>query len=200
MLEMSVAGYGDFEPSTEMISTMSMIPLKKYWRHIGHLHTRSHKLLDIYKHKDGKYIVGSEITSTTDHTIFEVVLELKTTPQKSIQHRLKVSYPLHNIDLVVAAESERGYGIATQLYKYLVTSQHMSILGDEKQYIGARKLWIKLSNDKDVKVSLVDIDEDLVVHDDINIDFHGPDDHDFDENIWSYTDDNKHLRLILQNN
>lgn len=73
--EMSIAGYGNWEPSKEMIGTMSAFIIRKNWVVLSEIKTRLKDSYTVYKLKDS-YIVGEfKITSTQDE-IFEVYLRI----------------------------------------------------------------------------------------------------------------------------
>ena len=83
------------------------------------------------------------------------------------------------------------------MYKFLVKKEGYIILGDEIQYFGARKLWAKLSKSLDVKVDIIDVDTNKYLEKDVILK-HGSEDWEFDNRVWSYNVDKKHIRLLLK--
>ena len=104
---------------------------------------------------------------------------------------------MKNVDLIQVINTQQGKGIAKQLYRFFVKKLKYNLLGDLEQFFGARKLWASLSKDTDIVVDIVDfknkkiIEKSVVLH-------HGSYDADFDDRIWSYSNDKSHLRLILK--
>ncbi len=193
--EMSIAGYGDWEPSKEMITTITKLVLDKYWKQVEKFKIKGTEYL-IFTLED-TYISGNFITSTKGKIEFEVDFEIKLTEQKSIARDFKIRKKLMNVDGVRVAKTKRGNGIATEMYKFLVKHEKYIILGDEMQYFGARRLWAKLSNALDVVVDIVNIDTEEYLEKDVTL-AHGSEDWNFDNRVWSYDVDKKDIRLFLK--
>ena len=193
--EMSVAGYGDWEPSQEMLITMSKFILNKKWSFLSKIKVKKLEY-SIYKQKD-EYIMGNIIISTTGEEQFEIDLKIKLREHKSTALGLKISKRLMNVDAVNVVESLQGLGLASTMYEFLVKHENMVILGDEVQYFGARRLWSKLSKQLDLTVDIVDISKDIYVEKDVII-HHGLEDWEYDERVWDYAPIKKDIRLILK--
>lgn len=194
--EMSIAGYGNWEPSREMIGTMSAFIIRKNWTVLLEIKTRLNDSYTVYKLKDS-YIIGEfKITSTQDE-IFEVYLRIDLREHKSTANDLNIHKRLMNVDGVKVNESVQGLGLATAMYTYLVKNEKMVILGDEIQYFGARRLWSKLSMKLDLTVDIVDVSKGIYLERDVLI-HHGLEDWEFDDRIWDYTTSKKNIRLILK--
>ena len=193
--EMSIAGYGDWEPSKEMIVTMSIFILNKKWKFVDKIKI---KILEysIYKLND-EYIIGNIITSSTGEQQFEIDLKIKLTEHKSVANDLNIHKRLMNVDTVKVNESVQGLGLATSMYSFLVKNENIIILGDKIQYFGARRLWAKLSKRLDLTVDIVDVSKGLYLEKDVLI-HHGLEDWEFDERVWDYTTSKKDIRLILK--
>jgi hypothetical protein len=71
------------------------------------------------------------------------------------------------------------------------------ILGSDMQRFGARRLWSKLSKCEDLNVSILDFNTREIIGSNVRI-YHGDLDEEFDERVWSYGVDKKHIRLILK--
>lgn len=193
--EMSIAGYGDWEPSTEMLITMSMFILNKNWTFVKKINIKSLEY-SIYRLKD-EFIMGNVITSSEGEQQFEIDLKIKLKEHKSTAIDLKIHKRLMNVDGVKVNESVQGLGLATAMYSFLVKQEDMVILGDEIQYFGARRLWAKLSKRLDLTVDIVDISKGVYLEKDTII-HHGIEDWQYDERVWDYTTIKKNIRLILK--
>lgn len=193
--EMSIAGYGDWEPSTEMLVTMSTFILNKKWTFVNKIKIKTLEY-SIYRLKD-EFIMGNIITSSTGEQQFEIDLKIKLIEHKSTANDLNIHKRLMNVDGVKVNESVQGLGLATAIYTYLVKNEKMVILGDEIQYFGARKLWAKLSMKLDLTVDIVDVSKGIYLERDVLI-HHGLEDWEFDDRVWDYTTSKKDIRLILK--
>ena len=193
--EMSIAGYGDWEPSAEMLVTMSVFVLHKKWAFVNKIKIKTLEY-SIYKLKD-EYIMGNIITSSTGEQQFEIDLKIKLMEHKSTANDLNIHKRLMNVDGVKVNESVQGLGLATAMYSYLVKHEKMVILGDEIQYFGARRLWAKLSMKLDLTVDIVDVSKGIYLERDVLI-HHGLEDWEFDDRVWDYTTSKKDIRLILK--
>ena len=193
--EMSIAGYGDWEPSAEMLVTMSIFVLNKKWTFVNKIKIKTLEY-SIYKLKD-EFIMGNIITSSTGEQQFEIDLKIKLMEHKSTANDLNIHKRLMNVDGVKVNESVQGLGLATAMYTYLVKNEKMVILGDEIQYFGARRLWAKLSMKLDLTVDIVDVSKGIYLERDVLI-HHGLEDWEFDDRIWDYTTSKKDIRLILK--
>ena len=193
--EMSIAGYGDWNPSKEMVGLLSKFVLNKSWDYKDSITTNIGSY-EVYEN-DGAYILGNMITSTEGDEQFEVDFRIDMKEHKSIANAFKLTKKLMNVDGVKVKPNKQGFGIATAMYKFLVKKEGYIILGDEIQYFGARKLWAKLSKSLDVKVDIIDVDTDKYLEKDVTLK-HGTEDWDFDNRVWSYDVDKKHIRLLLK--
>ena len=193
--EMSIAGYGDWEPSAEMLVTMSTFVLNKKWTFVNKIKIKTLEY-SIYKLKD-EFIMGNIITSSTGEQQFEIDLKIKLMEHKSTANDLNIHKRLMNVDGVKVNESVQGLGLATAMYTYLVKNEKMVILGDEIQYFGARRLWSKLSMKLDLTVDIVDVSKGIYLERDALI-HHGLEDWEFDDRVRDYTTSKKNIRLILK--
>ena len=193
--EMSIAGYGDWNPSKEMVGARSKLVIDKHWKQVGELKVSNREYL-VY-HLENTYLLGNFMTSSEGDEKLEVDFEIRLNEHKSVAHSFKLTKKLMNVDGVMVAKTRQGDGIATAMYKFLVKKEGYIILGDEMQYFGARKLWAKLSKSLDVKVDIVDVDSNKYLEKDVTLK-HGTEDWDFDNRVWSYDVDKKHIRLLLK--
>ena len=116
--EMAIEGYGDWNPSIEMIGSMSTFILEKQLMYITELIVGG-TVYRIYKQKN-VYIAGYFVETSEDETKFQVDFEIKLSEDKSTANDFKITKPLMNVDGVRVQETARGYGIATSIYKFLV--------------------------------------------------------------------------------
>jgi len=193
--EMSIAGYGDWNPSKEMVGTRSKLVIDKHWKQVGELKVSSREYL-VY-HLENTYLLGNFMTSSEGDEKLEVDFEIRLNEHKSVANAFKLNKKLMNVDGVMVAKTRQGDGIATAMYKFLVKKEGYIILGDEIQYFGARKLWARLSKSLDVKVDIIDINANKYLEKDVTLK-HGSEDWDFDNRVWSYGIDKKHIRLLLK--
>ena len=194
--EMSIAGYGNWEPSREMIGTMSAFIIRKNWTVLLEIKTRLNDSYTVYKLKDS-YIIGEfKITSTQDE-IFEVYLRIDLREHKSTANDLNIHKRLMNVDGVKVNEDMYGLGLATAMYTFLVKNENIVVLSDETMYFGARRLWSRLSKRIDTVVDIVDVSKGIYLERDVLI-HHGLEDWEFDDRIWDYTTSKKNIRLILK--
>jgi len=192
--EMSIAGYGDWTPSKEIVGDLSLIALEKYWERIAVIQVTS-DYYEVYK-LDNIYIAGNVVQSDETNR-FEIDFEIKLTEHKSIAHDFKIKQKLMNVDGVKVKKSTRGRGLAKSIYKLLVKQEEFIILGDEVQYFGARKLWSRLSKDTSVKVDIIDVETKQYLEKDVILK-HGTKDWEFDDRVWSYEHEKKNIRLLLK--
>jgi hypothetical protein len=103
----------------------------------------------------------------------------------------------NEVDTIYVSKALRGENIATLLYTYLVKTLNYTILSANMQRFGARRLWAKLSRETDLTVDIIDFDNNRIIEEDVEI-YHGEKDEEFDNRVWSYSADKKHIRLILR--
>jgi hypothetical protein len=196
--EQAIAMYGDWEPARDRVAKQSMRSLKSDWTHIDSVKIETEPYL-IYKYKnEHTYMIGNVIKNSEDVEEFIVILQIELRHQPSIEHSFKGQYPnLYNVDGVMVKENKRGKGLGTFMYQYLNNKLNITLLGDENQYFKARLLWSKLSRLDNVIVDIVDIDNGIVLDTNVTL-HHGEGDWEFDERVWSYTNEKKDIRLVLR--
>jgi hypothetical protein len=150
--------------------------------------------LQLYQYVGAKdhYKLGRSITLNGELK-FAVYLEIDLSPVHSLLGLKNV----FNVDSVAVSTTNQGAGIAKALYLHFVKKLKFNILGDEEQYFGARKLWTKLSQTEDTTVDIIDIDKNEYIEKNVIL-HHGHYDHEFDDRVWSYGHEKKHIRLILK--
>ena len=194
--EMSIAGYGDWNPSKHLIGTRGATVVKLKWVLIDTFITKCGMELELRTLKN-EYMVGRFVTTFTNDLIFEQFLHMKMSEQSDIAEAFGITSKLLNVDGVMVDDSSQGDGIAALTYSSIVKNQDVVIISDEVQFFGARKLWSRLSKQKDVRVHIIDIDSETYLEKNAQI-YQGDDDSDFDKRIWCRDFDNKYIRLILE--
>ena len=203
LLEQAIAMKGDWHEGVGTLGQQGEMGMKK-WNKLTDitLPKLSHKyefyqLQNSLLFKIGYWENETIKTKIGDETrpIFTEIFEIGLTRYKSLESKLK--YPkLIGVAGVAIISSLHNKGISTFVYKYLVNEMGYTILGDEKQYFGARKLWARLSKELDVKVDIIDAKSKTVIQNNIIL-HHGKYDEDLDKALWSYKDDKKNLRSVL---
>lgn len=205
--EMSIAGYGDWTPTKDMIHHMSGIVISKNWEKIGDLKLdigeEQESTYEIRRYKEGnvhKIIVGEFINYDNKTAMrFNIAASIKLLRRKDIESWIKPKeniIGIFNVDGVVVKDSLRGNGIALSFYKFLIKTNYI-ILGDETQYFGIRKTYARLSKHPNLKMSIIDIEKEIILEKDVVVD-QGNEDYEFDDRVWSYTTEKKDVRLLLQ--
>lgn len=160
--------------------------------------------LSLYEHKNkpkfrvGYWINESEQVKDKSELIkrFVTVVYLDASRNKSLQKKFNSKYVM-NIDMIFVDTEFRGNKLARLLYNYIVKIKGYAILGDSKQYFGARKLWARLSKTNDLIVDIVNIKTGDII--DSNVVLHqGQYDSDFDKRLWKYNDSITHIRSLLK--
>jgi GNAT superfamily N-acetyltransferase len=104
----------------------------------------------------------------------------------------------YEVDTIYVSPDMRKDGIASELYTYFVKEHNYQILGACSQRVGARRLWSKLSKCEDLRVHIIDFENNKILEKDVQI-YHGLEDSDFDTRVWCSGVSKKHIRLILRN-
>ena len=104
----------------------------------------------------------------------------------------------YEVDTIYVSPDMRKREIASKLYIYFVKELNYKILGSDMQRFGARRLWSKLSKREDLRVHIIDFENNKVLVADTEI-YHGLEDKDFDSRVWCSGVSKKHIRLILRN-
>jgi len=201
--EQSIAMIGSWT-SGKGIDSISENMIEKQWKLVGEFNVGNIKYqLRILNNKI-HFILGKFETRNVEtksglekHTRFVVHLELKATRLKTLKRDLPYKKTINVDSVEIADAGSRSRGLATLVYRYLTGELGYTIIGDEYQYFGARRLWSSLSNHLDLTVDIIDIKNRKLVVADVIL-HQGKYDADFDERIWSYGEDKKHLRSVLR--
>lgn len=201
--EQSIAMKGDWQEGVSKISTMSETMILKWQKVDDIMIPKLGKTFELRQLRNSlEFILGywdverlNTKIGIEEKNVFETVFKIGLKRYKLVESKLGY-VRLINVQGVIVLDEYTNNGISTIIYKYLVNNLKYTILGDEKQYFGARKLWARLSKDLDVRVDIIDISsktkilENIILH-------HGNYDKDFDEALWSYENDKTHLRSVL---
>jgi len=201
--EQSIAMRGDWKEGVSKISGLSEL-MKNKWLKLDDIYVP--KLNNYYEFRQLRnsleFILGYWTTETLKtklgpetKPLFEVIFSISLKRYKAVEKKLGYKN-LINVEGVAVLENYTHKEISSIIYKYLVNEKKYTILGDKEQYFGARKLWARLSKELDVEVDIIDIEKKTIVHQNIIL-HHGNYDEDFDNSLWSYTEEKKNLRSVL---
>lgn len=146
--------------------------------------------------------------STDDNKLLKIFSILLSDETNKYKNEFKVN-KIYEVNLVQLLEpnynlyecSKTEYsrlGIAIKFYKYL-SNQGISLLGDGEQYLGARRLWSKLSKQLNYQVDIVNIKTKEILISDTEI-YHGYTDEEFDKRVWSFDNEviRDEVRILLR--
>jgi len=199
VLEHSRAMKGNWAESNYMLMPISEFGMQREYSKIGNLKLGG-SVYELFESKivDNSYFLGTFQTKSIKtklgdekETKFEVIFAITFTKYDHYKSYGEV----YNVDGVAVKDFSRG--IATKMYEYFVKEKKFTIIGDEEQYFGARKLWSKLSKKLDLTVDLFDIKNDEIIEKNVVL-HHGNYDEDFDKRLWSYKRDKINVRSILK--
>ncbi len=202
LTEHAIAVKGDWKEYVDVISDVSETVTNLKWLHLKYIPLQHEEFEFRQLRNSLEFVVGHWVEKTREtkegsenYKTFEVILQISLSRHKSYEKIFK--YPkLINVDGVGIVSKYSGKGLALAVYKLLVNEFGYTILGDSFQYYGARRLWSRLSKELDVKVDIINTQtkqiefENVILH-------HGNYDQDFDQRLWSYEGDKKHLRTVL---
>jgi hypothetical protein len=206
LIEQTKAMKGDWHEGVDSLGSQGIHGMKKWEKIIDiksidlprlQMDLEFYKLRNALEFKLGYWDIEQTKTKqgVEDIRVFVEVFKIGLTRYKSVES--KTGYKkLINVDGVAIIKSLQNKGISKFIYKYLVNELGYTILSDEHQFYGARKLWSRLSKELDVKVDIIDITKKEIITKNVIL-HHGDYDSDFDKAIWSYNDDKKHLRSVL---
>lgn len=192
LTENAIAAYGDWQLGELAVAYRSEAVLKTQYELIKDIEIQNLGIKKIYKLNTSDFYIMGDFVTKGNETRFEEIFQIELKPS-TIPHHVGIYM---NVEGVKVPDKMRGLKIALTMYRFFVKELKMKILGDETQFFGARKLWARLSKMSDIKVDIIDfrngevLEKDVVIH-------HGLEDWDFDERVWSYDVDKKHIRLIL---
>ena len=190
--EMAIAMKGDWSAKEEM-GSISKFVLNKDWEIKDTIGDN-----ELWKHKKtNAWVLGHfKEYENEEKERFGIIFRIDFTNQKNIGNKFNLK-KLYNVDEVGVHINNRGFGISTDMYRYFIKKHQYNIIGDQKQFFGARKLWSKLSKSLDLTVDIINISTNEILEENTII-YHGDLDHEFDDRVWSYGIDKKDIRLVLK--
>jgi len=196
--EMSIAKRGNWSNGSNFVGNFRIEKLEKYIK-VAEIDTffvyQLNNSLEFIVGAPEKTLIQTKMGEEYKDT-FKVIFNIHLVREKLLD---KLGYTkMVRVSGVSTHEDYQQAGIATFMYKFIVNELGYSIIGDREQYFGARKLWVRLSNDINISVDLVDIFNKDIIEKNIIL-HHGKYDEDFDSRSWSYEDDKANIRPVLVN-
>lgn len=190
----AIAVYGDWKKDKNSLGLLSSVVLSNYYTKLSDISIRGSKKLELYKIENQHYYIAGYFVEKDGSKRFDILLKITLSPLSSFGSMINVSN-LFNVDEVEVKKNMRGLGIALSFYKYFITIMNYSLLGDEYQFFGAKRLWARLSTEANIKVSIMTYPEGKFLEHDTMIG-HGEEDWQFDDRVWSYDTDKQNIRLL----
>lgn len=143
------------------------------------------------KEKTNLYILGAWGHEGSKE-VFVVITQLSTLPRKQLESFMKKPIQMSEVETM---SGFKGQGYAKILYSWFLFNGY-TVISDNTQYNGARKLYSSLSKNDNVRVDLFDDENKVFIKKDIDVDS-GEEDWDFDSELWSINTDKSHLLICL---
>lgn len=196
MNEMAIAEYGDWLDNIA-ISYASHFIMNKNYIFIQKIEI-GEQVYELHKSNSSDYYLLGCFVNKPEETKLGIIDEIKFACIANIELSKMPDMlgltNIYNVDAVKVSKNQQGFGIGIALYKALL-KRNLVLMGDETQYFGARRLWAKLSRSSDIIVHIIDLNTKQIIEDDTII-LQGIEDESFDNRVWSYSDEKKHIRLI----
>ena len=187
LLEMSIAGWGDWQPKRDRVASKTLKSLKSDYKKLTDIEFDGISF-ELYKHKDKEwYLLGKINDLKLDDISFEVIFKIEFSKRPDITRMFSIYKNTVNVDGVMTREDMRGSKIGRFMYQYFVNKLDYTLLSDEIQYHKARLLWARLSKLDTVIVDIINLDKEVIVEKNITV-HHGELDHEFDPRVWDYSD------------
>jgi hypothetical protein len=191
---------GNWKGGKDMVLDISKTGIDLYYKKIDTIKFKGKEHI-LYLNTEVKdkenYILGYFETETIqtkvgpeEYSTFMVQFGITFSKYKNT----KTYATVHNVDGVGVKTTNAGY--SKFMYKYFVKNKGYTIIGDNEQYFGARKLWSRLSKELDVIVDIYDLKSDSIIESNVVL-HHGNYNNDFDERLWSYSKNKDNIRSIL---
>jgi hypothetical protein len=172
------------------------------WKKVDVIENKGDKFIIARLHSDHVFIAGFETTITREtksgteiKNVFRTIFQIAFEDRNSIGNQLGYN-SLFSVRGVYVGNEFRNRGLAAMMYKWIVNNLGLNILGDKHQYFGARKLWTYLSNQIDIQVDLVDLNNSEILETDVIL-YHGKQDGEYDQSVWSDDNSKANIRPIL---
>jgi hypothetical protein len=137
--EMAIAAWGDWCKNIKITNTTETVMKLKY-NYLCEVFVPSiDKTFDLYELNSGneKHLKLGKFDIISDGSKQFISIAVMTLSK--VPNMLNITN-IWNVDGVKVVDSHQGEGIAVSLYLSLINKLKMTILGDEIQYFGARKL------------------------------------------------------------
>ena len=191
LLEVPQAMLGDFDWDEAKLR-LTDTGVEKYWKTVGQLPTPSGKL-DIIQCRENWMVGGMHPRDTIpDRQEFRAFINVEgEVPSRITPYRKPLI-----VRFIYVSTERRTRGLAISLYSWLV-QQGYTLIGDQEQYNGARRLWARLSTLPGYAVDLLNIYTGKVVKTGVTL-HQGANELDFDKEVWSADEKLVHLRPVLR--
>lgn len=188
LVEMPVAMQGDwFFEECNYLMSKSLSVLEKEWDLIKTFDLS--KKMNFYQLKNKlDFILGyedfdKEYSETEDELRLIIVARISLDKKDDFEKKLQIKN-IAEVKSVAVLSVFRGEGIAKKIYKFL-TELGFNILSDGGQFLGARRLWSRLSQEtSSLSVDVIDLEKVEIIEKNVKIK-HGKLDNEFDEKYWS---------------
>jgi hypothetical protein len=185
--ETPVSFEGDYAYAYHLTANTKIDEIKD-WKKVDTITFQSKKYILISK-KESR----NEITYKLGQIINDVFMPVFGINLVKPKHnKLKLISEYSNVimvKVVSVAKELQGKGIAAFMYNYLVRKMNYTIISDQDQFFGARKLWTKLSKEfADVKVDVFNYQTGQIIEKGAIIN-HGERDDEFDTRYWARSSD-----------
>jgi hypothetical protein len=193
LLEMPVANFGDWIKSVP-IEYKSEYALEHNYEFMGEIDIleTTYQLRKLISNSNEHYRVGIYEPKNNENK-FATYFQLNLDPE----HDMLGYKNIHIVDNVKTAQRAQGDGFAQSVYSKLVKDFHYTLICGAEQYTGARRLWSRLSKNKDLSVDVIDLYKKQLLEKDVTL-TQGKNDFDFDEKYWSSGDELRYIRFVLR--
>lgn len=118
-----------------------------------------------------------------------IIFNMKFSNYNKLENTIQIKY-------IFTLEKFRTKGLSSIIYKFLVLNKKFIILSDGQQYLGARKLWARLSKDDNLTIDLIDYSTGKILEQNIKLE-HGKTNNDFDLKYYTnnYNKMNNYINL-----
>lgn len=191
LTESPMAVIDDWEGEKIKLGAMRYKAFAKYWKRLETLSPTDP--LEAYIIKDGlsgRVVYGKHIGD-----------DLGIYVEMTIIFRSDTKFIKPNTIIISGVKTDikmRYSGYASELYKILLKNGY-SIMSDQTQYNGARKIYQKLHDSEDYTVSLWDDENKKFIHDETLVLLHGEDDWDIDADVWSWDNSKSQYKIVISN-
>lgn len=195
LTEAPIAEEGDFHWSL-MTSSISNIGYENHWIKKGVIKSEIGEL-EVLKNKGTETRIAGKLFKVYDEAYKRLELRFMVFGEITLNKRKICNKEYYAVEMIETKKDLRNRNIATLLYKFLVQTEKLSLISDDTQYFGARKLWARLSHTLKVDVintETCEVKENIILK-------HGDKSEEYDEKYWSSEFDSsskQKIRFILR--